>query len=275
MAENTDSVWLGESRRETVRKTMWASFYVFIALSLWLIIGDLIFDLKIELRSILHPTTNMHVMVHMWSGIIATLLASIYYSDFRGDIEVEADGFMDVFSLIWARVTMIGIVAVLCVMLFEVISRYVFNQPTLWANEAALWIAGFVFLFAGLYAMQQRSHIRIYIIYDMMPRWMQKFSDLISVLLIVLFAVALVWGGFGESLDKFARMETFGTAWDPPIPATIKPGILIIICFVAVQAVSNLIADWSKAAEHHSAADDIDQTEIDNIRRTLGDLDDV
>ena len=70
-------------------------------------------------------------------------------------------------------------------------------------------------------------------------------------------------------LGKLLRMETFGTAWDPPLPATVKPAILIVIGLVALQALSNLIADWHKAPEHHSPADEVDEPEIENIRRTL------
>jgi len=150
-----------------------------------------------------------------------------------------------------------------------VVSRYVFSRPTLWANELSLWIAAFLFLLAGLYAMQLRSHIRIFIIYEMMPRWAKKAADTFSVLLIVIFTFCLVWGSFDEALVKFERFERFGTAWDPPIPATVKPAILIIISLVTIQAVSNLIADWNKADVKHSPADEIDQTEIENIRKTL------
>jgi TRAP-type C4-dicarboxylate transport system permease small subunit len=101
-------------------------------------------------------------------------------------------------------------------MFYEVISRYLFEKPTLWANELSLWMAGFIFLMAGLYAMQQRCHIRIYVIYDLLPRWMQKASDTLSVALLWVFTVSLIWGGYNESRDKFFRWETFGTAWDPP-----------------------------------------------------------
>jgi TRAP-type C4-dicarboxylate transport system permease small subunit len=118
--------------------------------------------------------------------------------------------------------------------------------------------------------MQQRSHIRIYVIYDMMPRAFQKTADVISVLLILLFTFTLVWGGFNDAWTRMLRMETFGTAWDPPLPGTVKPAILIIIVLVAVQAVSNLIADWNKAPEHHGH-DDIDEHEIETLRRTLED----
>ena len=38
---------------------------------------------------------------------------------------------------------------------------------------------------------------------------------------------------------------------------------------MAIQSVSNLIADWNKEDVKHSPADEIDQTEIENIRKTL------
>jgi hypothetical protein len=64
-------------------------------------------------------------------------------------------------------------------------------------------------------------------------------------------------------------METFGTAWDPPIPGIVKPALLIIIVLVCIQAVSNLFADWNKEPELHTPADEIDEVEIEKIRRTL------
>jgi len=144
----------------------------------------------------------------------------------------------------------------------------VFEAPTLWANEMSLWLAGFVFLCAGLYAMQQRSHIRIVLLYDVVPRWVQKIFDVVSTSLICVFAFALVYGGYGEAFDKFYRWETFGTAFDPPIPATVKPMVLLVVTLVAVQAVVNLISDWNSEGITGSS-DDIDQEEIDRIKASV------
>jgi TRAP-type mannitol/chloroaromatic compound transport system permease small subunit len=105
--------------------------------------------------------------------------------------------------------------------------------------------------------MQQRSHIRIFIIYDMAPRWLQRLFDVISTLLIVLFAAAVIYGGYGEAYAKLMRWETFGTAFDPPIPATMKPLILLMVVIIALQAVSNLIHDWHRAPQHHDPTEDI------------------
>lgn len=173
-------------------------------------------------------------------------------------------------SMFIGRIAMLLIVIMTSVMLFEVILRYVFEEPTLWANELSLWIAGFVFLLSGLYAMQQRCHIRIYLLYDMVPRFVQKTFDIISVSLIVLFALALVYGGYGEAFAKFMRWETFGTAFDPPIPATLKTTVLFIVSMLALQSVMNLINDWHLAPVHHTAADDIDADEIARLKIAVG-----
>ncbi|NNL72987.1 MAG: TRAP transporter small permease, partial [Silicimonas sp.] len=153
---------------------------------------------------------------------------------------------------------------------YEVFVRYVLEDGTYWANELTLWLAGFTFLCAGLYAMQQRSHIRIFLLYDICPRWLQRTFDTISTALIVLFAFFLIYGGYGEAFAKFMRWELFGTAFDPPIPATIKVTVLIVIALVALQAVVNLISDWNAEPVIHTAADDIDEQELEALRRAVG-----
>ncbi|WP_425052229.1 TRAP transporter small permease subunit [Psychromarinibacter sp. S121] len=262
------SVWLG-SLRAPVRMAAIGMTALACLIAAYLILGQIFGYSDVGMYEMLRPAGRPVVAAMLITLSLSLLLASIYLSDTRGSIEGEPSGFFDIISLICGRLAMLSIVFIVLVMFYEVCARYLFEKPTLWANELSLWIAGFLFLLAGLYAMQQRSHIRIYIIYDIMPRWAQKTADCISVLLIWIFAFCLVWGGYNEARDKILRMEAFGTAWDPPIPATIKAGILIIISLVAIQALSNLIADWNKAPEHHSPADEIDEIEIENIKATL------
>ncbi len=188
----------------------------------------------------------------------------------RAPMEYESWRAADRVAVFIGRVTMMMVVLLCCVMLYEVFVRYILNAATLWANELSLWLAGFIFLCAGLYAMQQRSHIRIFLLYDVCPRWMQRMFDCISTFLIVVFAFFLVFGGYGEAFDKFYRWETFGTAFDPPIPATIKPAVLIVISLVAVQAIVNLISDWNAEPVIHTAADDVDEDELRRLREAVG-----
>ncbi len=196
------------------------------------------------------------VLIAVASVFIGTMTVS------HSENEVAPENIFDKFSLFIGRVSMLLVVSLVTAMFAEVVLRYVFEAPTLWANELCLWMSGYVFLLSGLYAMQQRNHIRIYLLYDILPRNIQRLCDTISVLLILFFAFSMVYGGFGEAQAKFLRWETFGTAWDPPLPATIKPTILIAIILVAIQSLVNLIADWNKEPENHSP---IDEDEVGSI----------
>lgn len=262
------SVWLGSLKGPVRLLAIGFTVLTFLIL-IWMILGHFVSDDPNTMNEMIRPGGRILPVVMLFTILGSLLFGSIYFSDFRGRIEPEQNGFFDILSLVTSRMAMFGIALILITMFYEVVARYVFNAPTLWANELSLWIASVVFLFAGQYAMQQRSHIRIYVIYDLMPRWMQKASDVISVFLICSFTFALIWGGYADAKRRILRMETFGTAWDPPIPGTVKTAILVIILLVAIQAVSNLIADWNKLPEHHTAADEIDETEIEDIRKTL------
>ena len=185
------------------------------------------------------------------------------------DREYQQSHRLDRLALFIGRVTMMMIISMTLVMLYEVFLRYVVEAPTLWANELTLWIAGFVFLCSGFYAMQQRCHIRIFILYEVVPRWLQKTFDTISVMLLVVFAFFLIFGSYKQVfIVKFYKWEMFGTAFDPPIPATIQPMILIMVTLITAQAVINLIIDWNKEPQFSSKTE-IDDDELDAIKRSV------
>ncbi len=175
----------------------------------------------------------------------------------------------DRIALFIGRVTMMMTLAMTSVMLYEVFVRYVLEAGTKWANELTLWIAGCLYLMAGVYAMQQRCHIRITILYDVVPRVFRKIFDVLSTALIVVFTIGLIFGSYKQVfINKFYKWEMLGTAFDPPIPATIQPMILIILAMISLQAIANLIADWN--LEPDAFDDGIDEDEINAIRRAVG-----
>lgn len=177
---------------------------------------------------------------------------------------------IDRIALFVGRVTMVLIVTMSSIMMYEVFLRYLFEAPTLWANELTLWMAGYVFLLSGLYAMQQRCHIRIFLLYDIMPRWIQHIFDLISVTLICIFAGFLVFGSYKQVFyTKFYKWEMFGTAFDPPIPATVQPMILIMVVLIAIQAIINLVSDWNLEQQTHTGSE-LDEDELEAIKRSVG-----
>ncbi len=105
--------------------------------------------------------------------------------------------------------------------------------------------------------MQQRAHIRVVILYDMVSRPVQRIFDLIATACLVFFCYAVAVGYSKNALTKFTTWELYGSAWNPPIPATMKPLIVIACTWMAIQTINNLIMDWSKPKELHDPADDL------------------
>ena len=174
-------------------------------------------------------------------------------------VETEPRSPIDYISLAISRVGMFLVALIVAIMFYEVVMRYFFEKPTLWVNEMSLWIGGFIYLLAALYVMQQRGHIRITMLYDVVPRWLQRVFDVISTICIIIFAAMIIHGGFNEAIQKYDRWETFGTAWDPPIPATMKPAIIVIAGLMIAQAISNLVRDWVTPPHAESEEDVVEE----------------
>lgn len=135
----------------------------------------------------------------------------------------------------------VGIVISAAVLLMEVFLRYVLNSPTIWAHETTVFLCGMAFVFGGLYCTSRNSHIRVVLIYDVLPPGPKRVFDvLISISCAIasgFFAYAAwhmvtraVWTPSGE-----IRLETTGSAWSPPTPALIKIFIFIIMVLLVLQ----------------------------------------
>jgi TRAP-type C4-dicarboxylate transport system permease small subunit len=151
--------------------------------------------------------------------------------------------FVDRVTIAISRVTMLLFGIIVVATFYEVVMRYLFGSPTIWANELSLMVAGIGYLFAGVYAMQRREHIRITPLYDLAPPALKRVFDALALFCILAFAVGMVVGGWTSAWRSLSTFERFGTAWDPPIPALLKPLILVTTVLVAIQAVNNFLVD--------------------------------
>lgn len=124
---------------------------------------------------------------------------------------------------------------------FEVVMRYVFGLPTRWVHETTIAMSGICFAFGGVYCLAVDKHIRMVVVYDTVGpgfrRWLDVGISLIGCLACLLMAWA-AWGlaskAFWTPSGKF-RMETSGSAWNPPTPAIVKAVLFVTLCLMAVQ----------------------------------------
>lgn len=89
--------------------------------------------------------------------------------------------------LIW-----IGIV-VLC---WEVVARYAFGSPTIWAHGYTQRIFGAYFILIGAYTLIRRDHVRIDLFLNTRSPRLNAALDLLNYAFLLLWGAVLTWEGF-------------------------------------------------------------------------------
>ena len=99
---------------------------------------------------------------------------------------------------------------------FEVIARYFFNAPTIWAEE----LSRLVFLFATLLAapalLRHNQHIRVTALTALMGPGAQRGMRIVALGFVVVFCGVLVWYGKDAALNSYLRGRTSGSMLDIP-----------------------------------------------------------
>lgn len=140
-----------------------------------------------------------------------------------------------------------GVVAVISC--YEIVQRYVFDSPTTWVHETATFLGASLFIFGGLYAFATDKHVRVVLIYDAVSERAQCWLRLLHHLLGLGFAGMMLYASWTMARKAVTapwgaiRLETSGSAWNPPFPAFLKVMILVAFAVLIVQLVLHLIRD--------------------------------
>lgn len=142
------------------------------------------------------------------------------------------------------RIAGLLILLVVFIIAREVIARSVFHSPSLWADESMTYIAGFVYVLGGGYALLHRRHVTVDIVYGLFGWRGRRVCDVLAFVLFSAYCLTLIWFGWDMAMTSLAQGETSGTLWDPviwPVKFAIPLGGLLLF----LQGIANLIQDFS------------------------------
>lgn len=129
-----------------------------------------------------------------------------------------------------------------CVYFYEVVSRYIFDAPTIWAHQASYLMFGMQYLLAGGFALLHGDHVRVDVVYIKLPRRAQIGMDIFTSTFFFIFAVALAgtcWRFFFDSVDmREVTDETWQVQFYP-----VKGAMVLGAVLLALAGVSKLIKD--------------------------------
>ena len=145
------------------------------------------------------------------------------------------------------QIMSLGFLLCAAIIIFEILSRYIFNSPTFWVHETTVFISSILFLFSGAFTLAKNRHIRITMLYDMLLEKWKNYANIFIVIISTMYSLAMLFATFVVAKSAILKpwgefyLETSGTAWDPPFPAIIKLFLFLVLFTIFIQSILHLI----------------------------------
>ena len=131
--------------------------------------------------------------------------------------------------------------ALILVVVYDVVLRYVFNAPPVWAYDMVVMIGATLYVLAWAYTHRYHGHVRVDVIYAHLSPRKKAIIDAAGTLFLVFPLLAFLikesfrwmWRSW-EISERF--METY---WYPPV-APFRTIIMLGFCLLLLQAIAEL-----------------------------------
>lgn len=134
---------------------------------------------------------------------------------------------------------------------YEVVARYFFTKPTIWAAELSQICLIWGSLIAMAWALAARRHIAVDAVVNLLSPEVRRWTDTVAMVVVALLSAVVFWKGGEIFLDSFVRGRTTGSILDLPSWVTelsVPFGFAMLFLQALVEAV--------RAAQGKSAQSD-------------------
>jgi TRAP-type mannitol/chloroaromatic compound transport system permease small subunit len=100
---------------------------------------------------------------------------------------------------------------------YEVVMRYVFSKPTVWAWDLNIQLFAFLNMLGGGYTLLYNSHVNIDVIVSSLSPKRRALVDLTTSFFFFLGVTVLLIGGWQVGWMSWKVKEAMSTIWAPPI----------------------------------------------------------
>jgi len=128
-----------------------------------------------------------------------------------------------------------GLAFMLIVIFYQVVARYVFNNPPTWSEELALLVMIWISLLGAGIGVRTGIHMKVEIFLNLFPKWFQKFLELVVLILIGYFGYMMMKYSYILSIRLPNKMPATGIpVWWMYLPAMICGILIIFSIFIRV-----------------------------------------
>jgi len=153
---------------------------------------------------------------------------------------------VDAVNKVVGRFSMYLVFGMIVILLFESISRTLFDKPHIWSVEMAQFTMAAYYLLGGGYSMILKGHVRMDLLYG---RWSKKKKatvDLFTGLFLIFYLVFLLYGAYSSIEYAVMYGQRNRSAWAPlmaPIKIIMGTGVLLML----LQTIATFFKDLATA----------------------------
>ncbi len=143
-----------------------------------------------------------------------------------------------VFGLAWVAASLF--VAAGVMLTYEVIARYFFVRPTIWAAELSQLCLIWGCLLGMAWLLSARRHIAVDAVIQLLPAGARNLIEAAAMLLVAAFSAMVTWKGWGIFWDSFERGRTTGSMLDLPswiVELAVPMGFALLFVQALIEAV--------------------------------------
>jgi len=115
------------------------------------------------------------------------------------------------------KVACFMVVIIMVSMTIEVVSRYGFNQPTVWVWDVSEQLGAAFYMLGGAYVLLHHGHVRVDVLYTRFPLKVKAITDLVTSILFFFFCIVLIWKGGELAWGSTMIREVENSLLAPPL----------------------------------------------------------
>ncbi len=120
-------------------------------------------------------------------------------------------------NLILGYISGLGILLMGLILFYEVVMRYFFRAPTIWAQETAVYLFMWTMLAGGAYTLQKGKHVRIDLVIEHLSPRTQKILEMITSIAGMVFCAVVTWQAYEMIMTSIGYEKVSATPLRVPM----------------------------------------------------------
>ncbi len=159
--------------------------------------------------------------------------------------------FVERVNLLLGYCSGLGILAMGIILFYEVIARYFFNSPTIWAQEISIYLFIWTMLAGAAYTLQVGKHVRIDLLIIRFSVKTQNFLEFVTSIFGMLFSAYVTVQGWNmlKATLKYHKLSATPLRvpmWIPQLALLVGFGLLTLQFIIIISAKFSIFSNQEK-----------------------------